>query len=216
MVTFVEKIFGYEGELSDGAIKDLYDNVETDIDYSPKRATRTGKKVSEYVNFDEQGAASLRSTFILMDGTSERALRDTFGDMLFGDDRNNRQTPKMIEGEDASYEEIGAATIGAGLAAAKVDEVGHTPYSPAYGELFSNIVEGNWNMNPDVLGDFPDNIDHYEGIVQETAENVEEQMLELRPEPGIDEIDQELEGNNAEVETPDAEDPERSLETEME
>lgn len=212
MVTFVEKIFGYEGELSDGVIQDLYDNVETEIDYSPERATRVGKKASVYANFDDQGAVSLRSNSILMDGSSERALRDTFGDMLFGDDRNDRTTPKMIEtGERVSYEEIGAATIGAGLAAAKVDEVGNTPYTPGYGDFFATVAEGNWNLNPDVVSDFEEETGYYQEIVQETAETVEEQMLELRPEPGIDEIDRELER----IDTPDAEDPEKGLETEM-
>ena len=189
----VEKIFGVEGEISDGVKKDLYDNVETDIDYSPERAIRVGKNSSVYANFDEQGALSLESG-ILMDSSSQRALRETFGDMLFGDDRNNRTTPKMIEtGERITYEEIGAATIGAGLAAAKVDEVGHTPYNPAYGDFFATVVEGNWNLNPDVVSDFEEETGYYQEIVQETAETVEEQLLEIRPESRMEEIDRELE-----------------------
>ncbi|MFB6241202.1 MAG: hypothetical protein ABEJ36_00165 [Candidatus Nanosalina sp.] len=201
MGRLMDRIFGPEGEISDGAVKDLYDNVETDIEYSPERAVKVARKASEYTNFDEQGAVSLNSNFLMMDGSSERALRETFGDMLFGDDRKNRETRKMIGSGDVSYEEIGAATIGAGLAAAKVDDVNHTPYSPAYGELFENVVEGRWNMNPDVVGDFQENIDHYQEIVQETAETVEEQMLELRPEPGIDKIDRELEDWREQQET---------------
>jgi hypothetical protein len=206
---WTEKIFGVEGEVSDGVKQDLYDNVETDIEYSPERAIRVAKNSSVYANFDDQGAISLSSNSILMDGSSERALREAFGDMLFGDDRNNRTTPKMIEtGERTSYEEIGAATIGAGLAAAKVDEVGHTPYTPGYGDFFATVVDGNWNLNPDVVSDFEETTDYYQEIVQETAEAVEEQMLELRPEPGLDEIDRELEKTETE--------PEKELEEELE
>lgn len=203
----VEKLFGVEGDVSNGVVQDLYENVETDIDYSPERATRVAENTSVYANFDEQGALSLDSGF-LMDSSSQRALKEVFGDMLFGDDRKNRTTPKMIEGGDVSYEEIGAATIGAGLAAAKVDEVGHTPYEPAYGVFFATVVEGNWNHNPDIVTDFEEETGYYQEIVQETAEAVEEQMLEIRPETGIEEIDQELERNQNETE------PEKELETE--
>lgn len=190
----MERIFGVEGEVENGVQQDLYENVETDIEYSPERAIRVAKNSSVYANFDEQGSVTLDSG-PLLDGPSEMALRETFGDMLFGDDRSNRTTPKMIETEDVTYEEIGAATIGAGLAAAKVDDVGHTPYTPAYGELFSTVVEGNWNLNPDITSEFEDDQEHYEEIVQETAEEVEEQMLEIRPEPGVDEIEEKLERN---------------------
>lgn len=193
----VEKLFGVEGEVSAGIKEDIYDNVETDIDYSSKRAIKVAKNSSVYANFDDQGALSLRSNSLLMDGSSKRALRETFGDMLFGDDRNNRTTPKMIEANEVSYEEIGAATIGAGLAAAKVDEVGHTPYTPAYGDFFATVVEGNWNLNPDVVSDFEDESGYYQDIVQETAETVEQQMLDLRPDPDLDEIDRELENTES-------------------
>lgn len=206
---WTEKIFGVEGEVSDGVKQDLYDNVETDVEYSPERAIRIAKNSTVYANFDDQGAISLGSNSILMDGSSERALREAFGDMLFGDDRKDRTTPKMIEtGERISYEEIGAATIGAGLAAAKVDEVGHTPYTPGYGDFFATVVNGEWNLNPNVVSDFEETTDYYQEIVQETAEAVEEQMLEIRPEPGMEEIDRELERRDAE--------PEKELEKELE
>lgn len=191
----MEKIFGVEGDIDDGIKQDMYDEVDTDIEYSAERAIRVAKNSSVYTNFDDQGSVSLDSG-PLLDGPSQTALRETFGDMLFGDDRKNRTTPKMIEtGEGITYEEIGAATIGAGLAAAKVDEVGHTPYTPAYGDLFSTVVEGNWNQNPDVVSDFEEESDYYQEIVQKTAENVEEQLLDIRPEPGVDQIEQELERN---------------------
>lgn len=191
----MEKIFGVEGDIDNGIKQDLYDNVDTDIEYSAERAIRVAKNSSVYTNFDEQGAVTLESG-VLLDSSSNMALRETFGDMLFGDDRNNRTTPKMIEtGEGITYEEIGAATIGAGLAAAKVDEAGHTPYTPAYGDLFSTVVEGNWNHNPDIVSDFEEESDYYQEIVQQTAENVEEQLLEIRPEPGVDQIEEELERN---------------------
>lgn len=196
-------LLGEEGDISDGTVKDLYENTEADIDYSPERAVRVANKASVYINFDEQGALSMRSSSISMDQASERALRKVFGDMLFGDDRRNRERPKMIR-SDVEYEEIGAATIGAGLAAAKVDEVSHTPYTPDYAALFETVVEGNWNMNPEVIGDFVENTEHYSQVVQDTAETVEEQMLELRPQ-SIDEIEQELEreleDRNQEIET---------------
>lgn len=188
---WLDGLFGEGAEVSDGVKKDLYETVDTDVDYSPERAIRVANQASEYVNFDEQGALSMRSSSLSMDQASENALKKLFGDMLFGDDRGNRERRKMIRG-DFEYEEIGAATIGTGLAAAKVDEVGHTPYTPDYAELFETVVEGHWNMNPDVLGDFPENTEHYSEVVQETAETAEEQMLELRPQ-SIDEIDQELE-----------------------
>lgn len=194
----MEKFFGVEGEISNGIKEDLYDNVKTGVEYSSERAIRVAKNSSVYANFDEQGAISLRSSSLLMDSSSERALKETFGDMLFGDDRNNRTTPKMIDSGDVTYEEIGAATIGAGLAAAKVDEVGHTPYTPAYGDFFATVVDGNWNLNPEVISDFEEESGYYQEIVQETAETVEQQMLELRPEPGLDEIDRELERNESE------------------
>jgi len=190
----MERIFGVEGDIDNGIKQDLYDDVETEIEYSAERAIRVAKNSSVYSNFDEQGSVTLDSG-PLLDGPSEMALRETFGDILFGDDRSNRTTPKMIETEDVTYEEIGAATIGAGLAAAKVDDIGHTPYTPAYGQLFSTVVEGNWNHNPDVASDFEEKTDHYQEIVQETAENVEEQLLEIRPEPGVDQIEEELQRN---------------------
>lgn len=205
----MEKIFGVEGDIDNGIKKDLYDHVDTDIEYSAERAIRVAKNSSVYANFDEQGALSPGSNSILMDGSSKRALKETFGDMLFGDDRKDRTTPKMIEtGERISYEEIGAATIGAGLAAAKVDEVGHTPYTPGYGDFFATVVNGNWNQNPDVVSDFEETTDYYQEIVQETAEAVEEQMLEIRPETGLDEINRELERTETE--------PEKELERETE
>lgn len=191
----MEKIFGVEGDIDNGIKQDMYDEVDTDIEYSAGRAIRVAKNSSVYTNFDDQGSVSLDSG-PLLDGPSQTALRETFGDMLFGDDRKNRTTPKMIETEEGiTYEEIGAATIGAGLAAAKVDEVGHTPYTPAYGDLFSTVVEGNWNQNPDVASNFEEESDYYQEIVQQTAENVEEQLLDIRPEPGVDQIEEELERN---------------------
>ena len=205
----IEKIFGVEGDIDNGIKQDLYDHVDTDIEYSTERAIRVAKNSSAYANFDEQGALSPGSNSILMDGSSKRALKETFGDMLFGDDRKDRTTPKMIEtGERISYEEIGAATIGAGLAAAKVDEVGHTPHTPGYGDFFATVVNGNWNQNPDVVSDFEETTDYYQEIVQETAEAVEEQMLEIRPETGLDEINRELERTETE--------PEKELERETE
>lgn len=188
----VDKILGTGGEVSEGVVQDLYENVETDIDYSPERAAEVARKASVYVEHDEQGAVSMHSSSLSMDQASETALRKVFGNMLFGDDRKNRERPKMIR-SDVEYEEIGAATIGAGLAAAKVDEVGHTPYGPDYEELFCTVVEDGWNQNPDVTGDFHDEVDHYAEIVQETAENVEEQMLEIRPENDLEHIDRQLE-----------------------
>ncbi len=188
---WLDGLFSGRAEISDGAKTDLYDTVDTEVDYSPERAIRVANEASEYVNFDEQGALSMRSSSLSMDQTSERQLKKVFGDMLFGDDRRNRERPKMIKG-DFEYEEIGAATIGAGLAAAKVDEVGHTPYTPDYAELFETVVEGHWNMNPDVLGDFPENTEYYGEVVQNTAETAEQQMLEIRPK-GIEEIEEELE-----------------------
>jgi|APHM01.1.fsa_nt_gi hypothetical protein len=196
---FLEKYFGVEGDIDDGIKQDLYENVDADIEYSPERAIRTAKNSSVYANFDDQGAVTLDSGF-LMDTSSQNALKEVFGDMLFGDDRKNRTSPKMIQTEDElSYQEIGAATIGAGLAAAKVDEAGNTPYKPAYGQLFATVIEGNWNMNPDVIGDFNDDQERYEDIVQQTAESVEEDLLEIRPEPGADIIDEELDREERDI-----------------
>jgi hypothetical protein len=102
-----------------------------------------------------------------------------------------RTNLRMIGNEDIEYEEIGAATIGAAMAAAKVDEVAHTPYSPTYGDLFTKIVEDNrFSQNPDVVSN-PE---------KEAAEAVEGQLLELGPEPEFDETDEQLNDNSENLE----------------
>ena len=204
----LDRILGEDNKISSQTKSDLYDRVddEVGVQYSDKRAIRVSNKVSEYVNFDDQGSVSLDSG-PLMDGPHQRALKEAFGNMLYGDDRKNRTTPKMIGDDDTEYEEIGAATIGVGMAAAKVDEVGHTPYSPAYGELFAKVVEDNqFNQNPDVASNPEKEAADYRETVQETAEAIEGQLLELRPEPEFDEIDEQLSNNSK--------DPEREKEIE--
>ena len=198
----LDRILGEDDEISSQTKSDLYDRVddEVGVQYSDERAIEVANKVSVYANFDDQGSISLDSGF-LMDGPNQKALNETFGDMLYGDDRKNRTTPKMIGDEDVEYEEVGAATIGAGMAAAKVDEVGHTPYSPAYGDLFAMIVEDNrFNQNPDVVSNPEKEAEDYRETVQETAEAVERQLLELRPELGFDEIDEKLDDRGESLE----------------
>lgn len=155
---------------------DTRDGVPSD------KCLEMARKASAHVSYGEDGSIAPESNFILKDFTAERELFNAFGDMMLGIDRNSRTIPRRIKGE-SSYAEVGAAVIGVGLAAAKVDDVGETDLTPAYDQFFIDILEDNsWNVSPDIKpDDFEDELDgKYSDIVQETAEEVEDQLLDIR------------------------------------
>lgn len=194
---FLESLLSGSEDVS-SSLKAVDTSKFMDYSVSLGEVSYLAEEASTSINYDERGGMSLRSTRAMMDASAERNLQKKFGDLLFGEDRRKRTNPKHIQGD---YQKIGAATIGAGLAMAKVDEAGDTPNSPAYGEFFSEIVgDGEiWNVNPDVIEDFPENIDEYAEIVQESAEKVEQGLIHMQdPDRDIEKLLESEEANKAE------------------